>query len=115
VLDGRRLPGIPQQALRLALRARPAALRGVWGEIETQYTSRYAVDDTLSRQTSPWWVTNLRVGREGGRVAPFVAFQNVFNRKYVASVVVNAAAGRYYEPAPGRNMYLGVTATYSGK
>jgi len=73
------------------------------------------VDDTLSRQTSPWWVTNLRVGREGGRVAPFVAFQNVFNRKYVASVVVNAAAGRYYEPAPGRNMYLGVTATYSGK
>jgi iron complex outermembrane receptor protein len=115
VLDGRRLPGIPQQALRLALRARPAALRGVWGEIETQYTSRYAVDDTLSRQTSPWWVTNLRVGREGGRVAPFVAFQNVFNRKYVASVVVNAAAGRYYEPAPGRNMYVGLTATYSGR
>ena len=115
VLDGRRLPGIPQQALRLALRARPAALRGVWGEIETQYMSRYAVDDTLSRQTSPWWVTNLRVGREGGRVAPFVAFQNVFNRKYVASVVVNAAAGRYYEPAPGRNMYVGLTATYSGR
>ena len=117
VLDGRRLPGIPQQALRLALRARPAAWRGVWGEIETQYASRYAVDDTLSRQTSRWWVTNLRAGWEvrGGRLAPFVAFQNVFNRKYVASVVVNAAAGRYYEPAPGRNMYLGVTATYSGR
>jgi len=115
VLDGRRLPGIPQQALRLALRARPAAFRGVWGEIETQYTSRYAVDDTLSRQTSPWWVTNLRAGWEGRRVAPFVAFQNVFNRKYVASVVVNAAAGRYYEPAPGRNLYVGVTATYSGR
>ena len=115
VLDGRRLPGIPQQALRLALRAHSAAFRGVWGEIETQYTSRYAVDDTLSRQTSPWWVTNLRAGWEGRRVAPFVAFQNVFNRKYVASVVVNAAAGRYYEPAPGRNLYVGVSATYSGR
>jgi len=115
VLDGRRLPGIPQQALRLALRASPAALRGVWGEIETQYTSRYEVDDTLSRRTSPWWVTNLRAGWEGRRVAPFIAFQNVFNRKYVASVVVNAAAGRYYEPAPGRNLYVGVSATYSGR
>jgi iron complex outermembrane receptor protein len=35
--------------------------------------------------------------------------QNVFNRKYVGSVVVNAAAGRYYEPAPGRNLLVGLT------
>ena len=112
VLDGRRLPGIPQQALRLALRARPASFRGGWGEIETQYASRYAVDDTLSRQTSPWWVTNLRMGWESEHVAPFVAVQNLFNRKYVASVVVNAAAGRYYEPAPGRNLYVGCRYLY---
>ena len=109
VLDGRRLPGIPQQSLRLALRAQ---FRGAWGEVETQYSSHYAVDDTLSRQTSAWWVTNLRVGREGAHVAPFVAVQNLFNRKYVASVVVNAAAGRYYEPAPGRNLYVGVKLSY---
>jgi iron complex outermembrane receptor protein len=112
VLDGRRLPGIPEQALRFALRARPAALRRAWGEVETQYASPYAVDDTLSRQTSPWWVTNLRMGWEGAHVAPFVAVQNLFNRKYVASVVVNAAAGRYYEPAPGRNLYVGCTYLY---
>jgi outer membrane receptor protein involved in Fe transport len=117
VLDGRRLPGIPRQALRLALRTRPASLRGAWAEVETQHASGYAVDDTLNRQTSPSWVTNLRVGwdgairgRAGGaRVAPFVAVQNLFNRKYVGSVVVNAAAGRYYEPAPGRNLLVGLT------
>jgi iron complex outermembrane receptor protein len=109
VLDGRRLPGIPRHALRLALRARPASLRGTWVELETQHASRYAVDDTLSRETSPWWVTNLRAGWDGARVAPFVAVQNLFNRKYVGSVVVNAAAGRYYEPAPGRNFYVGLT------
>ena len=112
VLDGRRLPGIPQQALRLALRARPGSLRGAWGEIETQYASPYAVDDTLSRQTSAWWVTNLRLGWEGTRAALFVAVQNVFNRMYVGSVVVNAAAGRYYEPAPGRNLYVGFSYLY---
>jgi iron complex outermembrane receptor protein len=112
VLDGRRLPGIPRQTLRLALRARPASLRGAWGEVETLHASSYAVDDTLSRQTSAWWVTNLRIGWEGAHVAPFVAVQNLFNRKYVASVVVNAAAGRYYEPAPGRNLYVGCTYLY---
>lgn len=113
VLDGRRLPGVPRHALRLALRARPPSLRGAWGEVETQYASSYAVDDTLSRQTAAWWVTNLRLGRDGGHVEPFVALQNVFNRMYVGSVVVNAAAGRYYEPAPGRNLLVGIT--YSGR
>lgn len=113
VLDGRRLPGVPRHALRVALRARPASVHGTWGELETQYASSYAVDDTLNRQTSAWWVTNLRLGRDGHRVAPFVALQNVFNRRYVGSVVVNAAAGRYYEPAPGRNLLVGVT--YNGR
>jgi len=112
VLDGQRLPGIPRQALRLALRARPASFRGGWGEIETQYASAYAVDDTLSRQTSAWWVTNVRIGWDRTHLSPFVAVQNLFNRKYVASVVVNAAAGRYYEPAPGRNLYVGCTYLY---
>jgi iron complex outermembrane recepter protein len=112
LLDGRRLPGIPRHALRFALRARPSSFRGAWGEIETQYASAYAVDDTLSRRTSPWWVTNVRMGWDRTHVSPFVAVQNLFNRKYVASVVVNAAAGRYYEPAPGRNLYVGCTYLY---
>ncbi|HEV8263343.1 MAG TPA: TonB-dependent receptor, partial [Gemmatimonadales bacterium] len=104
-LDGRRLPGIPRHAVRVALRLHPPRPRGGWTEVETQHASRYAVDDTLSRQTSAWWVTNVRVGWKGA----FVALQNAFNRKYSGSVVINAAAGRYYEPAPGRNLLVGLT------
>jgi iron complex outermembrane receptor protein len=114
VLDGRLLPGIPRNTLRLALQGGKGAL---WGEWETLYASKSLVDDTLSRTTAPWWATNLRVGWERGegsgersiRIAPFVAVQNLFNRKYVGSVVINAAGSRYYEPAPGRNAYLGLT------
>jgi len=114
VLDGRRLPGIPPHALRLALRlggggGGGTGSHGAWAEVETQYSSSYAVDDTLSRDTSPWWVTNVRLGWEGTRVRPFVAAQNLFNRMYVGSVVINAAAGRYYEPAQGRNLLVGLT------
>ena len=42
-------------------------------------------------------------------MSPFVALNNVFDRRYVSSVVINAAGGRYYEPAPGRNAYVGVS------
>jgi iron complex outermembrane receptor protein len=44
-----------------------------------------------------------------------VAINNVFDRRYVSSVVINAARGRYYEPAPGRNAYFGLALTTSRK
>jgi iron complex outermembrane receptor protein len=43
------------------------------------------------------------------RLAPFIGINNAFNHQYVSSVVINAARGRYYEPAPGRNAYLGIS------
>ena len=111
VLDGRALPGIPQHWLHLLLQSRPALARGVWGELEETHSSGYFVDDTLDTRTAPWWTTNLRFGWDGTlgsvRLRPFVGFNNVFNRSYVGSVVINAARGRYYEPAPGRHMYVG--------
>jgi iron complex outermembrane receptor protein len=111
VLDGRELPGIPKHWLHLLLQARPAFARGAWAEIEETHASGYFVDDTLPTRTAPWWTTNLRLGWEGSAgglaLRPFLGFNNVFNRSYVGSVVINAARGRYYEPAPGRNMYVG--------
>lgn len=111
VLDGRALPGIPQHWLHFLLRGRPAFARGGWVEVEETHSSGYLVSDGLNTSTLPWWTTNLRGGWDGivGRVrlSPFVGFNNVFNRSYVGSVVINASGGRYYEPAPGRNMYVG--------
>ncbi len=111
VLDGRALAGIPQHWLHFLLRGRPAFARGGWAEVEETHSSGFFVNDTLNTSTSPWWTTNVRVGWDGRvgalRLHPFVGFNNVFNRSYVGSVVINAAFGRYYEPAPGRNVYVG--------
>ena len=111
VLDGRPLPGIPQHWLHLLLQAHPAVARGGWAELEETHSSGFFVDDTLNTYTGAWWTTTLRLGWDGAvgdwRVRPFVGFNNVFNRAYLGSVVINATGGRYYEPAPGRNMYLG--------
>jgi iron complex outermembrane receptor protein len=111
VLDGRALPGVPGEFLRVGLRAHPAALHGAWLEYDQTYSSGYLVDDTLNTRTSPWWAANVRVGWEGTagsvRIAPFLGVNNLYNRLYVGSVTINAARGRYYEPAPGRNVYVG--------
>lgn len=111
VLDGRALPGVPPHWLDLRLRLQPRG--GWWAEVESQHASGYAVDDTLPTRTRPWWVTHLRAGwagRLGGRrISPWLGLNNLFDRRYVGSVVTNAARGRYYEPAPGRNLYVGLS------
>jgi iron complex outermembrane receptor protein len=112
-LDGRELPGVPKHWLHVTLRAAPAVLHGVWAEVEETYSSGYLVSDTLSLRTAPWWGTVVRLGWDGAvgkvRVAPFIGVNNLLDRRYVSSVVINAARDRFYEPAPGRNVYIGVS------
>ncbi len=112
-LDGRALPGIPKHWVNLMLRAHPAVLRGGWMELHQTYSSDYLLSDTLGTRSSPWWATDVRVGWEGKaggtRLAPFIGINNAFNHLYVSSVVINAARGRFYEPAPGRNVYVGLS------
>jgi iron complex outermembrane recepter protein len=113
VLDGRPLAGIPDNWLNLTIRAQPAAFAGAWAEVQPTYSSGYLVSDVANTRTSPWWSTNVRAGWDGKagstRLSPFIGINNAFNHQYVSSVVINAARGRYYEPAPGRNVYLGIS------
>ena len=44
-----------------------------------------------------------------------MALQNLFDKHYVGSVAVNAAGAnvgvtKFYEPAPGRTWYIGLSA-----
>jgi iron complex outermembrane receptor protein len=118
-LDGRAIPGVPRNWLNLVLRTAhtgetngAGVLRGFWAELQQTYSSDFLVSDTLNTRTAPWWATNVRVGWEGKaggmRLAPFIGVNNAFNHEYVSSVVINAARDRFYEPAPGRNVYLGL-------
>jgi outer membrane receptor protein involved in Fe transport len=56
-------------------------------------------------------VTNVRVsweGRAGGAwVRPFLGVNNLWDRTYVGSFTINGTQSRVFEPAPGRNWYLG--------
>lgn len=113
VLSGNRLPGVPKASVFADAVWRHAASGFVAG-IEAAWSGKVAVDDENSEHADSYTVANLRAGFElrtgGWRIEPFVRIDNVFDRRYAGSVIVNAAGGRYYESAPERNYHVGVRA-----
>jgi iron complex outermembrane receptor protein len=73
------------------------------------------VDDANTSAAAGWAIANVRAGGRiplGGAMAvPVVGVQNLFGRRYVSSVVVNAAGGRFYEAGPERTVSIGVSLT----
>ena len=115
VYDGKRIPGIPVHQAQASL---TWALARVHATVETVAASRTLVDDANSAAAPGYAVVNLRVGGRVpmgglGRIEPVIGVHNLFDRSYVGSVSVNAAAafGRYYEPAPGRTIFAGLTVS----
>jgi iron complex outermembrane receptor protein len=43
---------------------------------------------------------------------PYVGINNLFNEYYNSNIRINAFGGRYYEPAPERNVYAGIVIRY---
>jgi iron complex outermembrane receptor protein len=116
--DGHQLPGVPPHHLFAAVRFSPAQWVAV--EAEADHTSRYYASDAndANARNPAATVFDLRIiarARAGGiAVEPFIAINNITDERYNASVVVNAATQRYFEPAPGRHLYLGATIASPG-
>jgi iron complex outermembrane receptor protein len=74
------------------------------------------VDDANSDAAASWTRIDLRAGlrqRVGRwRFAQLVFVENLADRAYVGSVIVNEAQRRFFVSAPGRNWSAGVTASY---
>ena len=47
------------------------------------------------------------------KLTSFLGINNLLNEKYFDNIRLNAFGKRYYEPAPGRNFYLGLSADLS--
>ncbi|MGZ5180603.1 MAG: TonB-dependent receptor family protein [Ramlibacter sp.] len=113
---GNRMPGIPRAMLfaELAWQHRPTGL-GLAAEL--RHTGSIAVDDRNTDAAPASTVLALRatlqqaVGR--WTVREFARVDNVGDRRYAGSVIVNEGNGRYFEPAPGRNWLVGLNAAYT--
>ena len=117
VAAGNRIPGTVGQMAFAELAWRPQALPGLVGAVEVVHQSGMAVNDTNTDRTSGYTAFNLRVGLEqrvgAWRLREFVRVDNVTDRRYVGSVIANDGNGRFFEPAPGRNWTLGISAQHA--
>lgn len=113
--EGNRLPGVAPH--RLLLGGEYAHPSGVFLGAEAEHVGRVYVNDANDEWADPYTVVNVRLGFErrigGVAVQPVVGVNNVLDRRYVASVVTNAARRQYFEPGPGRSVYLGLTVPYA--
>jgi iron complex outermembrane receptor protein len=113
VTPGNRLPGVPPYTLYGELVWRHAA-SGFHTGVEGRRNGKVYVNDANSEFASAYTVWNLRAGFEqrtrNWRFTEFVRVDNVTDRRYIGSVIVSEANGRFYEPAPERTFLLGFNA-----
>ncbi len=110
VFDGNRIPGLPMH------RGQASATfsgRSFFSVAEIEVASGTFVDDANSARAPGYEVMHLRLGIEPLRRIPLLSLvagvQNLFNRLYSSSLSVNAAGGKFFEPAPRRTFYAGAT------
>jgi iron complex outermembrane recepter protein len=115
VAAGNQLPGIANTALFAALSWAPAL--GWRGGVEGRYLSRVYVNDANADSASGHFIASANVGygvRVGAwELSGFARADNLFDRAYIGSVIVNEGNSRFFEPAPGRTWTAGVSAAYT--
>jgi iron complex outermembrane receptor protein len=109
VAAGSRLPAVPMDALYAGLTWKYAP----WGfssTVEAQSRARIYTDDRNSDAAAGYWVANVRAGLEQEskrwRFSEYARLDNLANRDYVGSVIVNESNSRFFEAAPGRAAYI---------
>lgn len=116
VAAGNRIPGVPSQTLYGELSWRYQAF-GFTTALEGKYGGKIYVDDVNSDAASAYFVVNLRAGFEqrsqSWRLQEFVRLDNIGDRQYAGSVIVNEGNQRFFEPAPGRTYLVGMSTSYS--
>ena len=113
VAAGSRLPAVPMNALYAGVTWKYAPL-GFSGTLEAQSRARIYTDDRDSDAAAGYWVANLRATftqkTRHWLLSESAGLDNLANRAYVGSVIVNESNSRFFEPAPGRTAYIMVNA-----
>jgi iron complex outermembrane receptor protein len=116
VAAGNRVPGVPNASFFADLAYRNDAI-GLTAALEVVANGSIAVNDFNSAYAAGYAIANVWAGlaQQAGRwrFREFVRVNNLFDRETIGAVIVGDANGRYYAPAPTRNVLAGVGATYN--
>lgn len=110
-------PGVPGHRVYAGLvYTAPVGLRT---EVDVRWVPEdYPVNDENTAHDWSYEVTDVRLLWERGvgavEARPFLGIDNLFDVRYNGSVVPNAFGDRFYEPAPGREVFGGLRLRVGG-
>ncbi|SDY40882.1 TonB-dependent receptor family protein [Nitrosomonas halophila] len=109
-LQGNALPGIP--AHRWDGNIRYTHPSGLFGQLYLQRVGGFFADNANTVTNPAYLLGQLLFGWEikhnDIEGSLFAGIDNLFDARYNANVRINAAAGRYFEPGPPRNVFGGI-------
>jgi iron complex outermembrane receptor protein len=112
---GNRLPGVARTSAYAALQWAPA--EGWQASADVRALSDVTVNDTNSDAAAGFGIVGASVGyrvrRGAWAFSGFVRADNLLDRHYAGSVIVNEGNGRFFEPAPGRTWLAGFNGSYT--
>jgi iron complex outermembrane receptor protein len=106
---GSRIPGVPRQQAQLRLSFSP----GPWSTaLELAASSNIVVNDIGTVRAPGYGIWNLDAGRNwqltGSNLRAFVRIENLLDKTYVGSVIVNEGNSRFFESGPDRTALAGL-------
>jgi iron complex outermembrane receptor protein len=107
--DGNEIPGAPRHHVQAQFRYQHPSGFALTPSVEW-VPSGYFVDSANDARNDGWATIGLRAEWAFDRLGltTFAGGQNLADARYAASVQVDNAAGRSYEPADGRSFYMGL-------
>jgi iron complex outermembrane recepter protein len=112
---GNRIPGTAQSVSAADLTWQPD--RGWRAGAELRYSSEVWVNDANTEAAPAYTTVAVHAGYvfdiKGWLLAAAARIDNLFDRRYAGSVIVNEGNGRFYEPAPGRTWIVKLTGSYA--
>jgi iron complex outermembrane receptor protein len=107
---GTRIPGVPRSFASAV--AEWGGSTGLRATFDARYVGSIGVDNAATDFANPYAVFGARVGygivRARADLRVFAGIDNLFDRRYAGSVIVNESNGRFFEPAPGRTYFVGL-------
>jgi iron complex outermembrane receptor protein len=85
--------------------------KGMYINITGNYSERLPLNDANTDFAADYFLLGSRIGYKatiGLPIEIFAGVDNAFDRKYSLGNDLNAAGGRYYNVAAGRNFYAGI-------
>ena len=108
--DGNYLPGLPKHNLAWGLEYIHES--GLSVTSSNSLIGSIYLDDANSSNTDKYLLSNINVSyvieKAKIKITPFLGLNNILDAEYNDNIRINAFGGRFFEPAPGFNLFGGV-------